>query len=134
LGAVAELADPSNLTASAEQTTPVTGVHDASPLGRGVAEKLATGGVLPIVTVTGEPATMFGRTIAAGFTKVRSVILNVIGLDGRLNSSNATFPRRFPLTQLAVHVGAETAGNRLTPVGTAGGGGERSVKKRVIFL
>jgi hypothetical protein len=120
-GEVAELAEPSNLTALAEQTAPVTGIHDASPLVRGVAEKLATGGVLLIVTVTGEPATMFGITAEVGSTRVTSVMLNVIGLDGRLNSSNATLARRLPFTV------ADTAGNRLTPVGTAGGGGARRV-------
>src|SRR5260370_21825180 len=105
-----ELAEPSTDIANALQAAPVTGVRAASPDARFVTVKLATGGLLLIVSVIEGPATTPGIGIELMSTNFTSVMLNVAAVVGFLMISNATLARRLPFTV------ADRAGEMLTGV------------------
>jgi len=68
---------PSNWTASALQTAPVTGTQAEDPEGRPVATTLAIGGTSVIVSVTGAPGTTPGMLAPVLSTKTTLLIVNV---------------------------------------------------------
>jgi len=84
--------------------------------------KLATGGLLLIVSVIGPPGPIFGRAAPVMSTIFTSVILNEEADAGLFTSSKGTLARRLPFTV------AERAGNMSTAIC-----GATSEKKTLIF-